>query len=278
MGLEMIKLLTLLEVYDLEPKKLGIAGKKLKSGQLKKIVKSNLSGKLDSNMKSYITHILNSIGLLATYGDFKIDNTIFKNEVEKNFGEIIAALELSNGGLIEFPSSSTFPMIDFIIHDKDKIRQYSVKSAKAATNTLKVKDIIKIIDSDKSYHNLYKNSFPYYVMDILNQSSVKDAALNIADTLGLKYNKRKQDDGHERYKIEKQVVDYLNKEKNKFKRMINSVLTIDYVIVKIDKNFRPIIQTKNAKDIDIYFRTKNNAPTDHKPEGRWKDKIGFQVK
>ena len=30
--------------------------------------------------------------------------------------------------------------------------------------------------------------------------------------------------------------------------------------------------------IDIYFRTKNNAPTDHKPEGRWKDKIGFQVK
>ena len=66
--------------------------------------------------------------------------------------------------------------------------------------------------------------------------------------------------------------------KNKFKEMINSVLTIDYVIVKIDKNFRPTIQVKNAKDIDIYFRTKNNAPTDHKPEGRWKDKIGFQVK
>lgn len=77
--------------------------------------------------------------------------------------------------------------------------------------------------------------------------------------MGLRYNKRKQDDGHERYKIEKQVINYLNKEKNKFKEMINSVLTIDYVIVKIDKNFRPTIQVKNAKDIDIYFRTKNNA-------------------
>ena len=274
----MIKLSNLLEVYDIEPKKLGVTGKKLKSGQLKKIVKSNLSSKLDNDMKSYIIHILNSIGLLTSYDGFKVDNNVFKNEVEKNFGEIIAALELSNGGLIEFPTSSTFPMIDFIIHDTDKIRQYSVKSGKAATNTLKVKDIIKIIDSNKSYQELYKNSFPYYVMDILNQSSVKDSALNIADAMGLRYNKRKQDDGHERYKIEKQVINYLNKEKDKFKEMINSVLTIDYVIVKIDKNFRPTIQVKNAKDIDIYFRTKNNAPTDHKPEGRWKDKIGFQVK
>ena len=274
----MIKLSNLLEVYDIEPKKLGVTGRKLKSGQLKKIVKSNLSSKLDDNMKSYIIHILNSIGLLTSYDNFKVDNNVFKNEVEKNFGEIIAALELSDGGLIEFPTSSTFPMIDFIIHDTDKIRQYSVKSGKAATNTLKVKDIIKIIDSNKSYQELYKNSFTYYVMAILNQSSVKDSALNIADAMGLRYNKRKQDDGHERYKIEKQVINYLNKEKNKFKEMINSVLTIDYVIVKIDKNFRPTIQVKNAKDIDIYFRTKNNAPTDHKPEGRWKDKIGFQVK
>ena len=274
----MIKLSNLLEVYDIEPKKLGVTGKKLKSGQVKKIVKSNLSSKLDDDMKSYIIHILNSIGLLTSYDGFKVDNNVFKNEVEKNFGEIIAALELSNGGLIEFPTSSTFPMIDFIIHDTDKIRQYSVKSGKAATNTLKVKDIIKIIDSNKSYQELYKNSFPYYVMDILNQSSVKDAALNIADAMGLRYNKRKQNDGHERYKIEKRVIDYLNKEKVKFQEMINSVLTIDYVIVKIDKNLRPTIQVKNAKDIDIYFRTKNNAPTDHKPEGRWKDKIGFQVK
>lgn len=86
----MIKLSNLLEVYDIEPKKLGVTGRKLKSGQLKKIVKSNLSSKLDDNMKSYIIHILNSIGLLTSYDNFKVDNNVFKNEVEKNFGEIIA--------------------------------------------------------------------------------------------------------------------------------------------------------------------------------------------
>jgi len=61
--------------------------------------------------------------------------------------------------------------------------------------------------------------------------------------------------------------------------MINSILTIDYVMTKIDsKTGNSTITIKSAKNIGIKFRSKNNAPTAHKPQGRWKDKIGFQVK
>ncbi len=274
----MIKLKDLLnEIYSLKPQDLvsvknmyGVSGfkSKIKTGIDK-------NSKLDDNMKLYLKDLIDGKVNMKKY---PIENKTFFNEVEKDFGEVLGAIYVANGGSIEFPTSLTFPLVDFLVHDKNKIRQYSAKGGKSTSNTMKIKDIANIINNNTEYHNLYKDTFPYYVMDILNQSSVKDAALNLADVLNISYDKNKQDDGHERYRVEREVINYLNKEIDKFNKMINSILTIDYVMTKIDsKTGNSTIKIKSAKNISIKFRSKNNAPTKHKPQGRWKDKIGFQI-
>ena len=275
----MIKLKDLLnERYSIKPQDLVSVKNKYGVSNFKNMIKGGIdkNSKLDDNMKLYLKDLIDGKVNMKKY---PIENTTFFNEVEKDFGEVLGAIYVANGGSIEFPTSLTFPLVDFLVHDKNKIRQYSAKGGKSTSNTMKIKDIANIIDNNTEYYSLYKDTFTYYVMDILNQSSVKDAALNLADVLNISYDKNKQDDGHERYRVEREVINYLNKEIDKFNKMINSILTIDYVMTKINsKTGNSTITIKSAKNIGIKFRSKNNAPTAHKPQGRWKDKIGFQVR
>ena len=275
----MIKLKDLLnERYSIKPQDLVSVKNKYGVSNFKNMIKGGIdkNSKLDDNMKLYLKDLIDGKVNMKKY---PIENTTFFNEVEKDFGEVLGSIYVANNGKIEFPTSLTFPLVDFLVHDKNKIRQYSAKGGKSTSNTMKIKDIANIIDNNTEYYSLYKDTFTYYVMDILNQSSVKDAALNLADVLNISYDKNKQDDGHERYRVEREVINYLNKEIDKFNKMINSILTIDYVMTKIDsKTGNSTITIKSAKNIGIKFRSKNNAPTAHKPQGRWKDKIGFQVR
>ena len=275
----MIKLKDLLiERYSIKPQDLVSVKNKYGVSNFKNMIKGGIdkNSKLDDNMKLYLKDLIDGKVNMKKY---PIENTTFFNEVEKDFGEVLGSIYVANNGKIEFPTSLTFPLVDFLVHDKNKIRQYSAKGGKSTSNTMKIKDIANIIDNNTEYYSLYKDTFTYYVMDILNQSSVKDAALNLADVLNISYDKNKQDDGHERYRVEKEVINYLNEEIDKFNKMINSILTIDYVMTKINsKTGNSTITIKSAKNIGIKFRSKNNAPTAHKPQGRWKDKIGFQVR
>ncbi len=275
----MIKLKDLLfERYSIKPQDLVSVGNAYGVSNFKSMMKGGIdkNSKLDNNMKLYLKDLIDGKVNMKKY---PIEHPTFFNEVEKDFGEVLGSIYVANNGKIEFPTSLTFPLVDFLVHDKNKIRQYSAKGGKSTSNTMKIKDIANIIDNNTEYYSLYKDTFTYYVMDILNQSSVKDAALNLADVLNISYDKNKQDDGHERYRVEKEVINYLNKEIDKFNKMINSILTIDYVMTKINsKTGNSTITIKSAKNIGIKFRSKNNAPTTHKPQGRWKDKIGFQVR
>jgi hypothetical protein len=275
----MIKLKELLfERYSIKPQDLVSVKNKYGVSNFKNMIKGGIdkNSKLDDNMKLYLKDLIDGKVNMKKY---PIEHPTFFNEVEKDFGEVLGSIYVANNGKIEFPTSLTFPLVDFLVHDKNKIRQYSAKGGKSTSNTMKIKDIANIIDNNTEYYSLYKDTFTYYVMDILNQSSVKDAALNLADVLNISYDKNKQDDGHERYRVEKEVINYLNKEIDKFNKMINSILTIDYVMTKINsKTGNSTITIKSAKNIGIKFRSKNNAPTTHKPQGRWKDKIGFQVR
>ena len=275
----MIKLKDLLfERYSIKPQDLVSVKNKYGVSNFKNMIKGGIdkNSKLDDNMKLYLKDLIDGKVNMKKY---PIEHPTFFNEVEKDFGEVLGSIYVANNGKIEFPTSLTFPLVDFLVHDKNKIRQYSAKGGKSTSNTMKIKDIANIIDNNTEYYSLYKDTFTYYVMDILNQSSVKDAALNLADVLNISYDKNKQDDGHERYRVEREVINYLNKEIDKFNKMINSILTIDYVMTKINsKTGNSTITIKSAKNIGIKFRSKNNAPTPHKPQGRWKDKIGFQVK
>ena len=168
----MIKLKDLLnEIYSLKPQDLvsvknmyGVSGfkSKIKTGIDK-------NSKLDDNMKLYLKDLIDGKVNMKKY---PIENKTFFNEVEKDFGEVLGAIYVANGGSIEFPTSLTFPLVDFLVHDKNKIRQYSAKGGKSTSNTMKIKDIANIINNNTEYHNLYKNTFPYYVMDILNQSLI----------------------------------------------------------------------------------------------------------
>jgi hypothetical protein len=277
--LRMIKLKDLLfERYSIKPQDLVSVKNKYGVSNFKNMIKGGIdkNSKLDDNMKLYLKDLIDGKVNMKKY---PIEHPTFFNEVEKDFGEVLGSIYVANNGKIEFPTSLTFPLVDFLVHDKNKIRQYSAKGGKSTSNTMKIKDIANIIDNNTEYYSLYKDTFTYYVMDILNQSSVKDAALNLADVLNISYDKNKQDDGHERYRVEKEVINYLNKEIDKFNKMINSILTIDYVMTKINsKTGNSTITIKSAKNIGIKFRSKNNAPTTHKPQGRWKDKIGFQVR
>jgi hypothetical protein len=279
LGVVMIKLKDLLfERYSIKPQDLVSVKNKYGVSNFKNMIKGGIdkNSKLDDNMKLYLKDLIDGKVNMKKY---PIEHPTFFNEVEKDFGEVLGSIYVANNGKIEFPTSLTFPLVDFLVHDKNKIRQYSAKGGKSTSNTMKIKDIANIIDNNTEYYSLYKDTFTYYVMDILNQSSVKDAALNLADVLNISYDKNKQDDGHERYRVEKEVINYLNKEIDKFNKMINSILTIDYVMTKINsKTGNSTITIKSAKNIGIKFRSKNNAPTTHKPQGRWKDKIGFQVR
>ena len=273
----MIKLKDLItEAYKLKPQDLMTGLANVSVSAFKRGLKSGImaNGLLDQNMKLYLSDLLDNKVNLKKY---PINDKRFFNEVEKDFGEALGAIYVASSGKIEFPVSLSFPLVDFLIHDGNKIRQYSAKGGKATSNTVKVKDITKIIDTNSQYKKLYKDSFEYYIMNIINQSSVKNAALNLADALDISYDKNKEDDAHERYRVEKEVINFLNNNIEKFNNMINSILTIDYVMTKINSNGTAAVKTKSASNISIKFRSKNNAPTSHKPEGRWKDKIGYQV-
>ena len=140
----MIKLKDLIkEVYSIKHKDLvsvknmyGVSGfkSKIKTGIDK-------NSKLDNNMKLYLKDLIDGKVNMKKYS---IKNTTFFNEVEKDFGEVLGAIYVANGGSIEFPTSLTFPLVDFLVHDKNKIRQYSAKGGKSTSNTMKIKDIANI--------------------------------------------------------------------------------------------------------------------------------------
>ncbi|HPM74222.1 MAG TPA: hypothetical protein PLA71_00705 [Saccharofermentans sp.] len=188
-------------------------------------------------------------------------------QVEKNFGEILAAIEAAKqtrNGYIFIPEAGNYPLIDFMIRTKDGDKKYSVKADASTTNVIKLKDIADLFQN--------KNDEISKIIEILSTSSIKMAPYDLADMFGIKYDSSNMDDGAQRYAIEKAAISVLNGDKyvKIFEKTINEFLKVKYVMVNL-RGSKPSFSIKEGSDLKVKFRSKNST-------NGWKDRIGLQIK
>ena len=185
-----------------------------------------------------------------------------------------------------FPGKGNYPLIDYLLKKDDGgVIQVSAKTAKGTGNTVKIPDLIRIIQStgDKPNPDLVKinkaiddNSLKVGTTELIKlygdstlQTQLKDFLSKYPDYATRRLSR---EETIERLALEREIVKQLNA---KFTSMFTKAFN-DYVDVKYVKYFpnkstlQPEFKVIDGEDFKIKLRTKNSP-------GHDSDKIGFDV-
>lgn len=231
--------------------------------------------------------------LLTNLGDNMTLNTI-----QNDFSEVLGFMGIVQNKLldVDIPSSSVFlpkagnfPLIDYIISDKNheyKIYKVSAKSG-PTPNTLKPGDVKKIIDNSQQLSRKWSNSIEYNIISILSDNGWKEGPIKAVQFLRKSGFKRVEwavdsliYSDEFRQQAENDLV-YISKNDLDFTEIFNDVVVEDEIYyvkftlnMNADMTWRVI---KNNQDKmtpikkKISFRSKNFV-------GRKNgDKLGFNV-
>jgi len=252
--------------------------------QIVSVVKNSVN-EIDEplGLKEYLTDLLDfsyrgkKMKKMEEYGEISKNSLA---QVEKNYGEILGALWVASkeSGKIMFPGKGNYPLIDFLFVKADETIKYSSKGGSSAvTNTIAPKDILNYINAKKEYDVFKSGEYKdvYDLLTIINDNTILDMPKRLADFFKIKYDENEIDADPEKWMIlTRDLVKKLNEDKylKLVNEMVNSILTVDYIITVLMKNpIKPDFIIKSGKEVNVAFRDKNSAR--HR-----RDKIGLQIK
>ena len=275
------------EKMQLKPDYFNITGEFKASSYKKEVLRLiGENDELDEKIKDYLIALIkhafgenNTIDLKYAH-DAISDQKKLLNTVNKDFLEIIGPviasqiLDLPKSVSYLFPTAGNEPLYDFkIINGKEEML-FSSKSAKTSnTNTLKTSEIFAKV---KDVAKFKKRKHELEVLDIISNSSIKDAPAKLAKFIdrefGVKIEIPEKSDLPGLVKAERDILNVLN-DKLDFIDMINfSLPQLWFVKLKIDNNGEiaaPVIE--HGQEIKKSKLRSKNSP------GHFVDRIGFQI-
>ena len=285
------------EYYELKPQSLGITTDQFISiNQAKKELINGLKNHkvLSDEQKEFAIGLVNGRNTLSPEETKDIlDDNGFINEVLKNLGEIVGAIEYAKkvgGTALYFFSKGNEPLVDYKVKTKDKIIDVSAKTSKGKGNLIKLGDVYKKTKDAKiklnpEYKEFFETSTaknPRISIGLMNLISkygsreVKELYRKFLKANPGYLDKSRADgskygyDSQTRTFIERQFIKDLNK-KFDFNNLFRKAVDIPYVKYDFDRNtLKPIIKVIQGEDFNVYLGTKNSKG--HDGEG-----IGFQL-
>jgi len=281
------------EYFELKPQQLGLTlDKKIPLSQLKQeLIRGVKSHKiLTSPQITTLLYALTDTGAISDSDREELPNGFF-NEVNKNFGEPHGALlyGIENGyDSVEFPAAGNYPLIDYILYKGEERTQVSAKTAKGMGNTVKYKDVIKLV-------NLAGGEVPSRIdkfNSIINTNSVITGAFEAIDELGSAELKKAVEDykanypdypklgnrpedrqAHaDRIAIEKAFVKDLNIDTDlNFNELFNNFVQVKYIKYRLnDKTLKGEFSEIVSGEFNVKHHSKNSP-------GHDSDKLGLAV-
>lgn len=281
------------EFFELKPQQLGLTlDKKISLSQLKQELITGVKSHkvLTSAQINALLYALTDSGSVTDEEREELPNGFF-NEVNKNFGEPHGALlyGLENGyDSVEFPAAGNYPLIDYILYKGEERTQVSAKTAKGMGNTVKYKDVIKLV-------NLAGGDVPKKIdrfNSIINSNSVITGAFEAIDEFGsaelkkavkdykVKYpeypkiGRRPEDrQAHaDRIVIEKSFVKDLNIDSDlNFNELFNNFVQVKYIKYRLnDKTLKGEFSEIVSGEFNVKHHSKNSP-------GHDSDKLGLAV-
>jgi hypothetical protein len=284
---------------DLKPDKLGIFGPKFISkygAEVKKLIDKKteipevqaeyLKALIDlaenPNDRKYIEAAQDAF----VFADVAEDSA-FRNTINNDFMEVLGPFFVVNekpeykAGGVKFPEAGNEPLYDFTMKAKtganEKIDSFSSKRAGGNSNTLKVTEVLKAVDSADS-----KFKKKYYLeielLKIIQENSVKAAPEKINEWLAkhFPHYKKVQDpvDNIEIARLENSVVKYITDHSDlDFTPLVQqAVPDLWYVKSRLATDGTIIVEPlKSGRDIEKARLRSKSSP------GHLADKIGFAM-
>jgi hypothetical protein len=281
------------EYFELKPQQLGLTlDKKISLSQLKQeLIRGVKSHKvLNSAQINALLYALTDIGAISDSDREELPNGFF-NEVNKNFGEPHGALlyGLENGyDSVEFPAAGNYPLIDYILYKGEERTQVSAKTAKGMGNTVKYKDVIKLVSLGGGEVPIKIGKFN----NIINSNSVIAGAFEAIDEFGstelkkaVKDYKIKYPDypkigstpedrqAHaDRIAIEKAFVKDINNDTDlNFNELFNNFVQVKYIKYRLnDQTLKGEFSEIVSGEFNVKHHSKNSP-------GHDSDKLGLAV-
>jgi len=285
------------EYYELKPQSLGITTDQfIPINQAKKELINGLQNHevLSDEQKEFAIGLVNGRNTLSPEETKDIlDDNGFINEVLKNLGEIVGAIEYAkkvNGNALYFFSKPNEPLVDYKVKTNDRIIDVSAKTSKGKGNLIKLGDVYEKIKNaklklDPKYKEFFETTTtknPRISIGVMNLISkygspnVKELYRNFLKSNPGYLDKSRTDgskygyDAQTRTFIERQFIKDLNKEFD-FNKLFRKAIDIPYVKYDFDRNtLKPTVKVIQGEDFNVYLGTKNSKG--HDGEG-----IGFQL-
>jgi hypothetical protein len=281
------------EYFELKPQQLGLTlDKKISLSQLKQeLIRGVKTHKvLNSVQINTLLYALTDAGSISDSDREELPNGFF-NEVNKNFGEPHGALlyGLENGyDSVEFPAAGNYPLIDYILYKGEERTQVSAKTAKGMGNTVKYKDVVKLVSLAGGEVPVKIDKFN----SIINSNSVITGAFEAIDEFGsielkkavedykIKYPDyprigRRPDDRQahaDRIAIEKAFVKDINIDTDlNFNELFNNFVQVKYIKYRLnDQTLKGEFSEIVSGEFNVKHHSKNSP-------GHDSDKLGLAV-
>ena len=281
------------EYFELKPQQLGLTlDKKISLSQLKQeLIRGVKTHKvLNSAQINALLYALTDVGSISDSDREELPNGFF-NEVNKNFGEPHGALlyGLENGyDSVEFPAAGNYPLIDYILYKGEERTQVSAKTAKGMGNTVKYKDVVKLVSLAGGEVPVKIDKFN----SIINSNSVITGAFEAIDEFGsielkkavedykIKYPDyprigRRPDDRQahaDRIAIEKAFVKDINIDTDlNFNELFNNFVQVKYIKYRLnDQTLKGEFSEIVSGEFNVKHHSKNSP-------GHDSDKLGLAV-
>lgn len=267
----------------LKPDELGITGN-IPINNLADacIAKVKAAHEVSDQAKDYLAGIIQymtgeiTANQLKELWAFTSQSSALVRAVNNDFLEIAGAFEAAKfskatSGTVYFPVLGNEPLYDFkILKGNEEIQFSSKTSSSKTTNVLKPNLFINLIPS----HLKSKYRDEMEVIEILANSSIKDAPVNLAKSLtrkGFAFEEFDYSDLKKLWELERDVIKFINERMNFLELVSQAIPELFYIKGKI-VNGVPEFKIEKGSDLKkVYLRSKNSST------GRFKDKIGIQM-
>lgn len=184
-----------------KPQRFQLTGQEYSYSDYVNALKQSITSRTDiiGELEDYLLSMVNYFDSSTSIGtfDFSAINSLPTNNIRNDFGECIGPIYCINKGLNSFglgvskatskiliPTRSNEPLLDYYIITPDRSIKVSAKSSGVSSNTLKVGDIIPLIEQNASLSLKFSNSQEYSLMKIINQNTMLQGPIQAAAFLG----------------------------------------------------------------------------------------------
>jgi hypothetical protein len=185
-----------------KPQRFGLTGQEYTYDTYVSTLRQSITNRTDivGELEDYLLSLVDYADSNASVGSFDSNaiSNLPMNNIRNDFGECIGPIYCISRGFntlnlgvnkttskIFIPTRSNEPLLDYYIVTPNRSIKVSAKSSGVSSNTLKVRDIIPLIEQNSSLLAQMRNSQEFDLMRIINNNNMVQGPIQAAARLGL---------------------------------------------------------------------------------------------